>query len=47
MPAAKTKAKNDLPAAGTKQNGYLWLGVVSLGLAGIMIYFDRKSRWHY
>ena len=46
-PAAKTKAKNDLPAAGTKQNGYLWLGVVSLGLAGIMIYFDRKSRWHH
>lgn len=47
IPAAKTKAKNDLPAAGTKQNGYLWLGVVSLGLAGIMIYFDRKSRWHH
>lgn len=47
IPAAKTKAKNDLPAAGTKQNGYLWLGIVSLGLAGIMIYFDRKSRWHH
>lgn len=47
IPAAKTKVKNDLPAAGTKQNGYLWLGVVSLGLAGIMIYFDRKSRWHH
>lgn len=47
IPAAKTKAKNDSPAAGTKQNGYLWLGVVSLGLAGIMIYFDRKSRWHH
>ena len=47
IPAAKTKAKNDLPAAGTKQNGYLWLGVVSLGLACIMIYFDRKSRWHH
>nr|WP_279293721.1 hypothetical protein [Enterococcus cecorum] len=47
IPATKAKAKNDLPAAGTKQNGYLWLGVVSLGLAGIMIYFDKKSRWHH
>ena len=44
---SKVSKPKQIPAAGTKQNGYLWLGVVSLGLAGIMIYFDRKSRWHH
>lgn len=42
--AAKGK---DLPETGTHQTGYLWLGIVSLCLAGIVIYFDKKSRWHH
>ena len=42
--AAKGK---DLPKTGTQQTGYLWLGIVSLCLAGIVIYFDKKRRWHH
>ena len=42
--AAKGKG---LPKTGTHQTGYLWLGIVSLCLAGIVIYFDKKSRWHH
>ena len=43
---AKSNTKKHLPATGTQKNGYLWLSVISLGLAGIVIYFDRRSRWH-
>lgn len=42
--AAKGKG---LPKTGTHQTGYLWLEIVSLCLAGIVIYFDKKSRWHH
>ena len=43
---AKSNTKKHLPVTGTQKNGYLWLSVISLGLAGIVIYFDRRSRWH-
>ncbi|WP_239413230.1 hypothetical protein [Enterococcus cecorum] len=43
---AKSNTKKHLPATGMQKNGYLWLSVISLGLAGIVIYFDRRSRWH-
>ncbi|WP_281956966.1 hypothetical protein [Enterococcus cecorum] len=43
---AKSNTKKHLPATGMQKNGYLWLSVISLGLAGIVIYLDRRSRWH-